>query len=48
MRQKGQSLVEVAIILPIFLIMLFGVLETGWAIRNYVNQPPAKARGLYP
>jgi hypothetical protein len=36
MRQKGQSLVETVIILPIFIMMLFAVFEIGWAIRNYM------------
>ncbi len=33
---KGQSLVEIAIIAPILLIMFIGVLEVGWAVRNFV------------
>jgi len=33
---KGQSLVEMAIIAPILLIMFIGVLEVGWAVRNFV------------
>ena len=33
---KGQSLVEVAIIAPILLIMFIGVLEVGWAVRSFV------------
>ena len=34
--RKGQSLVEMAIIAPILLIMFIGVLEVGWAVRNFV------------
>lgn len=33
---KGQALVETAIILPILLIMMIGVLEVGWALRGYL------------
>jgi hypothetical protein len=32
----GQSLVEMAIIAPILLIMFIGVIEVGWALRNYL------------
>jgi len=32
----GQSLVEMAIALPILLIMLIGVFEVGWALRGYI------------
>lgn len=35
-KQKGQSLVEMAIILPILLIMFLGLIEIGWAIRGYM------------
>jgi hypothetical protein len=34
--KKGQSLVEMAVIAPILLIMFIGVLEVGWAVRNFV------------
>jgi hypothetical protein len=35
MREKGQGLVELAITLPIFIIVLVGLFEVGWAIINY-------------
>ncbi len=35
-RQKGQSLVEMAIAAPILLIMMLGVFEVGWALRGYI------------
>jgi hypothetical protein len=34
--QKGQSLVEMAIITPLLLLMFIGVVEVGWAIRGYI------------
>ncbi|MDX1523096.1 MAG: TadE family protein, partial [Anaerolineae bacterium] len=34
--QKGQSLVEMAITLPLLLLMFVGVFEVGWAVRSYV------------
>lgn len=33
---RGQSLLEVAIILPVLLIMLYGVVEAGFGLRNYL------------
>jgi Flp pilus assembly protein TadG len=33
---KSQALVETAIVLPIFILMLLGVFEVGWALRNYM------------
>jgi hypothetical protein len=35
-RQRGQSLVEVAIIAPILIFFLIGIFEVGYALRNYV------------
>jgi hypothetical protein len=35
-RDKGQSLVEMAIISPLLLLLFIGVLEVGWAIRGYI------------
>jgi hypothetical protein len=35
-RATGQSLVEMAIISPLLILMLIGVLEVGWAIRGYI------------
>ena len=50
----GQSMVEMAIALPILLIMLIGVFEVGWALRGYltlanVNREATRfaARGIY-
>ncbi len=34
--EKGQSLVEMAIITPLLILMFVGVLEVGWALRGYV------------
>jgi hypothetical protein len=33
---KGQSLVEMAIITPLLLLLFIGVVEVGWAIRGYI------------
>jgi hypothetical protein len=34
--QKGQSLIETAIITPILLILFIGVFEVGWVLRSYI------------
>ncbi len=34
--EKGQSLVEMAIITPILIFLLLGVFEVGWALRGYL------------
>lgn len=36
MREKGQALVESAIIFPILLFFLIGVFEVGWVLRSYL------------
>jgi hypothetical protein len=35
--RRGQSLVEMTLILPIMLLMFIGVLEVGWALRGYLT-----------
>lgn len=52
--EQGQSLVEMAIILPVLLLMFLGVFEVGWALRGYltlVNMDREitrfSARGIY-
>lgn len=34
--QKGQSLVEMAMAMPLLLLLFIGVFEVGWAIRGYI------------
>jgi Flp pilus assembly protein TadG len=46
-RSRGQSLVEFALVLPIFLLMLFGVIDLGrviWTIDNISNAAREGAR----
>jgi len=52
--EHGQSLVEMAVVLPLLLLMLLGVFEVGWAVRGYltlvnVNREITRfaARGVY-
>jgi hypothetical protein len=35
-KEKGQGLVEMAIVTPILIFMLLGVFEVGWALRGYL------------
>ena len=53
-QHSGQSLVEMALVMPILLLMLIGVFEVGWALRAYlvlsnVNREGTRfaARGRY-
>lgn len=36
MNQKGQALVEFAIVTPILIFLLIGLFEVGWALRGYL------------
>ncbi len=52
--QRGQSLVEMALITPVLLLMFLGVVEVGWALRTQIalqnaNREAARfaARGRY-
>lgn len=36
-KEKGQSLVELAVILPLVLFLFIGMVEVGWAMHSYVT-----------
>ncbi len=36
-RQSGQSVVELALITPILIVLLAGLVEIGWFANNYLN-----------
>lgn len=36
-KEKGQSLVELAVILPVVLFLFIGMVEVGWAMHSYVT-----------
>lgn len=44
-KQKGQSLVEFAIILPILLLILIGILEFGMILNSYLTIHSASREG---
>ena len=53
-KDRGQSLVETALIAPLLLLMFLGVIEVGWALRGYLvllnaNREATRfaARGTY-
>jgi Flp pilus assembly protein TadG len=43
--QRGQSMVELAIILPVFVVLLFGIIQFGIAFNNYVTLTDAARAG---
>ncbi len=45
-RHRAQSLVEFAIVVPIFLTVLFGIIEFGWAIYSYNTIQHAAKEGV--
>ena len=44
-RERGQSVLEFAVILPVLLILLIGVAEMGFALRNYLVVVNASREG---
>ncbi len=41
----GQSLVEFALVLPLFLVLLLGTIDFGWALRAYITATNAAREG---
>jgi len=35
-RQRGQSMVEMALVLPLFLVIVMATIDFGWALRSYI------------
>lgn len=44
-RQRGQSLVEFALVLPIFLIVVFGIVDFGMGLRGWITITSAAREG---
>ena len=34
--QRGQSMVEMALVLPFFLVIVMATIDFGWALRSYI------------
>jgi Flp pilus assembly protein TadG len=43
--QRGQSLVEFALILPVFIILVFGIIDFGMGLRAYITVTQATREG---
>jgi len=44
-RERGQSLVEFALILPIFLLIVMATVDFGWALRSWISTTNAAREG---
>jgi Flp pilus assembly protein TadG len=44
-RERGQSLVEFALIIPIFIILVFGIIDFGMGLRAYITVTQATREG---
>jgi Flp pilus assembly protein TadG len=44
-RESGQSLVEFALVFPIFLLILMAIVDFGWAFRGYIVATNAAREG---
>jgi Flp pilus assembly protein TadG len=43
--ERAQSLVEFALIFPLFLVLVMGIIDFGWALRDYVTITNAAREG---
>jgi Flp pilus assembly protein TadG len=44
-RERGQALVELALVLPLFLAIVLATVDFGWALRNYITITNAAREG---
>jgi Flp pilus assembly protein TadG len=44
-KQLGQSIVEFALVLPMFMIVVLGIIDFGWALRCYIVTTNAAREG---
>lgn len=45
LRERGQALVEFALIVPIFLVLLLGIVDFGWALKSWITVTNATREG---
>lgn len=43
--ERGQSLVEFALVLPVFLLIVMATIDFGWAMRNWITATNAAREG---
>ena len=43
--QRGQAILEFAVIFPLFLILVMGVVDFGWALKSYITVTNAAREG---
>ena len=44
-RERGQALVEFALVVPIFLVLTFGIVDFGWALKSWITVTNASREG---
>ena len=44
-RERGQALLEFALVVPIFLVLVFGIIDFGWALRSWITVTNAAREG---
>src|SRR3712207_3920213 len=44
-RSRGQSMVELALLLPAFVVLIFGIIDFGWYVYHYSALENAARRG---
>ena len=44
-RERGQALVEFALVVPIFLVLVFGIVDFGWALKSWITVTNASREG---
>jgi Flp pilus assembly protein TadG len=44
-REQGQALLEFALVVPIFLVLAFGIADFGWALKSWITITDASEEG---
>jgi len=45
LRERGQALLEFALVVPIFLVLTFGIVDFGWALKSWIMVTNATREG---
>jgi Flp pilus assembly protein TadG len=46
-RQRGQALVEFALVVPVLLILVLGIVDFGWALRSWITVTNSAREGAH-